>query len=48
MKSISKHLKYHMDETDTFRELYATREKIKVKFVKADRELLDKKEKLFK
>lgn len=37
-----------MDETDTFREIYSTREKVKTKFIKADKDLLEKKEKLFK
>jgi hypothetical protein len=41
-------LKFHLDEHDTYRELFATREKVKQDFVRMEKSLIDKKDKLFK
>ena len=41
-------MKYHLDEHDTFRELFNMREQAKQQYVKLERSLIDKKEKLFK
>ena len=42
------HLKYHMSEHESFREIQTVRENVKQKFIKQERYLIDRKEKLFK
>ena len=42
------HLKYHLSEHDSFRELFKTREEVKYAFAKKEKTLIDKKESLFK
>jgi hypothetical protein len=41
-------MKYHLDEHESFREIFAVREKIKQDYVRIERALIEKKEKLFK
>jgi len=45
---LGSHLKYHMSEHESFRELYACREHSKQNFIKKERHLIDRKEKLFR
>eukprot|EP00350_Pseudokeronopsis_sp_OXSARD2_P009184 CAMPEP_0170553090 /NCGR_PEP_ID=MMETSP0211-20121228/10937_1 /TAXON_ID=311385 /ORGANISM="Pseudokeronopsis sp., Strain OXSARD2" /LENGTH=91 /DNA_ID=CAMNT_0010861219 /DNA_START=1184 /DNA_END=1459 /DNA_ORIENTATION=+ len=45
---LGSHLKYHMDEFETFKELHTYRENLKNTYLKNQRNLLDKKEKFFK
>ena len=47
-KFFGQHMKYHLKEHETFREIQQFREQAKNAFVKIDRSLLEKKEKLFK
>jgi len=42
------HLKYHLAEHESFRELQALRESVKQNFIKKERTLIEKKERLFK
>ena len=42
------HLKYHMSEHESFREIYTVREQVKQKFIKNERYLIDRKERLFR
>ena len=42
------HLKYHMAEHESFRELHTNRELVKHNFMKKERSLIERKEKLFK
>ena len=42
------HMKYHFIEHDTYREILKTREELKNAYVKAEKSLNDKKERLFK
>ena len=42
------HLKYHMSEHESFRELTSIRENVKQKFIKSERNLMDRKERLFR
>lgn len=44
--SFTKHLKYNLHEADTFKDLFAMREQSYQAFLRADRALVDKKEKL--
>jgi hypothetical protein len=46
--SFAQHLKYNLNEASTFRDLFSHREQAYQAYVKADRALFDKKEKLFK
>lgn len=41
-------MKYHLDEHESFREIFSIREKSKQEYVRIERNLIDKKEKLFK
>lgn len=41
-------MKFHLDEHESFREVFGTREKVKAEYIKVERSLIDKKEKLFK
>lgn len=41
-------MKYHFDEHQSFREIFTQRETIKQEYIKIERSLIDKKEKLFK
>ena len=41
-------MKFHLDEGETFKELFTLREGVKVSYIKQERALIDKKEKLFK
>jgi len=41
-------MKYHLDEHDSFREIFNLREKYKQDYVKVERSLIERKEKLFK
>ena len=45
---LGSHLKYHMSEHESFRELQALRELVKQNFIKKERHLIERKEKLFK
>ena len=45
---LGSHLKYHMAEHESFRELQALREIVKQNFMKKERHLIERKEKLFK
>ena len=45
---LGSHLKYHLSEHESFRELHKVRENAKKQFVKTERSLMDRKEKLFK
>ena len=47
-KFFGQHMKYHLKEHETFREIQSFREVIKNQFIKVDRNLIEKKEKLFK
>ena len=47
-KNMGEYLKYHLKETDTFRELYEVREHVKTSFIRNERALMEKKEKLWK
>lgn len=47
-KYLGSHLKYHMSEHESFREIFQVRESIKVNFIKKERALYDRKEKLFR
>ena len=42
------HLKYHMAEHESFRELQTLRESVKQTFIKKERNLIEKKERLFR
>lgn len=42
------HLKYHCSEHESMRELYQTRDQVKAAYMKKERQLFDKKERLFK
>jgi hypothetical protein len=46
--SFSQHLKYNLDEAGTFRDLFTQRDQSYQSFIRADRALQDKKERLFK
>ena len=46
--SFSQHLKYNLQEATTFRDLFSHRERSYQAYVRADRALLEKKEKLFR
>lgn len=41
-------MKYHLLEHDSFREILKVREEYKLQFIKAEKNLNDKKERLFK
>lgn len=41
-------MKYHLDEHESFREIFNIREITKQQYVRSERALIDKKEKLFK
>jgi len=41
-------MKFHYDEHDTFKELFTLREQIKYQYIKQERNLMEKKEKLYK
>jgi hypothetical protein len=41
-------MKFHMDESESFKELYLTKENSRSAYVKSYRALMEKKEKLFK
>ena len=45
---LGSHLKYHMSEHESFRELYNLREQVKQNFIKKERHLIERKEKLYK
>jgi hypothetical protein len=45
---LGSHLKYHMSEHESFRELQTLREQVKQNFIKKERHLIERKEKLFK
>jgi hypothetical protein len=45
---LGSHLKYHLSEHDSYRELFKTREEVKHAFTKKEKTLIDKKESLFK
>ena len=45
---LGSHLKYHMAEHESFRELHTNRELVKHNFMKKERSLIERKEKLFK
>lgn len=45
---LGSHLKYHMAEHESFRELQTVRESVKQNFMKKDRNIIERKEKLFK
>ena len=45
---LGSHLKYHMQEHESFREIQQVREQVKQNFIKKERSLIEKKEKLFK
>lgn len=45
---LGSHQKYHMAEHESFRELHSLREQVKQNFIKKERHLIDRKEKLFK
>jgi len=47
-KYLGEHMKYHLDEHDSFREIFNLREKYKQDYVKVERSLIERKEKLFK
>ena len=42
------HMKYHFIEHDTYREILKTRDELKNSYVKAEKSLNDKKERLFR
>lgn len=44
---LGSHLKYHMHEHESYRELLAVREANKKQYIKKERALIDKKERLF-
>jgi hypothetical protein len=41
-------MKYHLDEHETFRELYQIRDQMKNYYIKMEKYLMEKKEKLWK
>jgi hypothetical protein len=41
-------LKFHLDEHESYREIFQNRDKVKNEYIKQERSLIDKKEKLFK
>ena len=45
---LGSHLKYHMSEHESFRELQTLRESVKQTFIKKERHLIERKERLFK
>ena len=45
---LGSHLKYHMHEHESFRELLAVRDAAKVNYIKKEKALFDKKERLFR
>ena len=45
---LGSHLKYHMSEHESFRELYGLRETVKQNFMKKERHLIERKEKLYR
>lgn len=45
---LGSHLKYHMSEHESFRELQNLREQVKQNFIKKERHLIERKEKLYK
>ena len=45
---LGSHMKYHLLEHESFREILKVREEQKVAFIKHEKSLLDKKERLFK
>jgi hypothetical protein len=47
-KFLGDHMKYHLDEYESYKDLHTTREQLKTSYIKAERSLFDKKEKLFK
>lgn len=47
-KYIGDHMKYHFDEQESFKELFTLREQVKYQYIKSERGLMEKKEKLFK
>lgn len=47
-KYIGEHLKYHLDEHESFREIFSIREQFKNNYVKLERYVVEKKEKLWK
>lgn len=45
---LGSHLKFHMHEHESFRELLAVREHSKINYIKKEKQLFEKKEKLYK
>lgn len=41
-------MKFHYDENETYKELFTLREQIKFQYIKQERNLIEKKEKLYK
>lgn len=41
-------MRYHLDEYESYKELHLVREQIKSQYIKQERALFEKKEKLFK
>lgn len=46
--SFTKHLKYNLNEADSFKDLFSMREQVYQAYLRADRALIDKKDTLFK
>ena len=46
--SFTKHLKYNLNEADSFKDLFSMKEQVYQSYLRADRALIDKKESLFK
>ena len=46
--SFTKHLKYNLNEADSFKNLFSMREQVYQAYLRADRALIDKKDTLFK
>jgi hypothetical protein len=47
-KYLGEHMKYHLDEHESFREIFNLREQCKQSYIRIERSLIDKKEKLWK